>query len=104
MLVIMALALAVTGVRLGWHKNGKAELIPVVVVEKITHPANVSYLVGYTEPVAKVEVPKRIFKKNLGEVSYIIVGSDANGVEYNIGVNRIAFTQINLLDTLWTTR
>jgi len=85
-------------------RKDTVELIPVIVVEKITHPANVSYLVGYSDPVAKVDVPKRIFKKSLGEASYIIVGSDLNGVEYNIGVNRIAFTQINLLDTLWTAR
>jgi hypothetical protein len=85
-------------------KRETVDLIPVIVVEKITHPANVSYLVGFSDPVTKMDVPRRIFKKSLSEVTYIIVGSDLNGVEYNIGVNRIAFTQINLLDTLWTTR
>jgi hypothetical protein len=87
------------------RQSVSTELIPVIVVEKIVHPANVSYLpTMFTGGDGKAATPKRIFKSQIREAEYILVGCDQNGIEYNIRTDRISWTTIKPLDTLWTTK
>jgi hypothetical protein len=78
-------------------------LIPCVVVDKIVNPMNPGVLVQYaSQGDGKTVGAKLVFKKTQREAEYIVVASSRDGVDYNIKTDRISWTKIKILDTLWT--
>jgi hypothetical protein len=80
-------------------------MVPVIVVDKIVNPSNPGLLLTQLDGGnGKNAYPKKVFKKDIRSTEYIVVADSPDGVEYNIRTDKISFTAIKIMDTLWTLR
>jgi hypothetical protein len=102
-LLALGLVLAVFAGLMGLRSGESTTLIPVIVVDKVMHQQNPGMLLTQLDGGnGKTATPRKVFKKEIREAEYIIVADDRNGIEYNIKTDKISWTGIKILDTLWT--